>query len=159
VPTPYFLDSSAIVKCYLSEPGTAWMRSLFDSPDHELYIASIAGAEVIAAIARRVPAKSLPAAVARSVIAAFRADFANAYSVISISDAVIARAMHLAEQHHLRGYDAVQLAAALELHAIARSRAVNLMAVLVAADKELLAAAQSEGLRTVNPEDQPNEPF
>ena len=75
-----------------------------------------------------------------------------------MSDVVIARAMNAAEQHHLRGYDAVQLTAALEVHDVARTRAIGLKVVLVSADKELLAAAHSEGLRTINPEDQPDEP-
>ena len=47
----YFLDSSALVKRYIQEPGTNGVRDLCSpTAGHVLYIARIAGAEVIAAI-------------------------------------------------------------------------------------------------------------
>lgn len=50
----YFFDSSAIVKRYVDEPGTAWVTSVIDpEAGHDIYICRIAGAEVISAIARR----------------------------------------------------------------------------------------------------------
>jgi len=53
--TVYFCDSSALVKCYVQEPGSAWMLTLLDpTAGHHLYVASITGVEVIAAVARRV---------------------------------------------------------------------------------------------------------
>ncbi|GAC1567289.1 MAG: hypothetical protein NVS3B14_12900 [Ktedonobacteraceae bacterium] len=43
----YFLDTSAIVKRYIAEPGQAWVLSLYDSAQqHELYISQIALVEV-----------------------------------------------------------------------------------------------------------------
>ncbi len=51
------------------------------------------------------------------------------------------RAARLADTHALRGYDAVQLAVALDVHA--RDQAL----VLVSADAERNAAATTEGLR------------
>jgi hypothetical protein len=59
--------------------------------------------------------------------------------------------MLLAEKHGLRGYDAMQLAASLEVHV--RYVAAGLPAVTcVSADTELNAAAIAEGL----PIDDPN---
>ena len=52
--TVYFCDSSALVKCYVQERGSAWMRTLLDpTAGHHLYLASITGVEVIAAVTRR----------------------------------------------------------------------------------------------------------
>jgi uncharacterized protein len=52
--TVYFCDSSTLVKCYVQERGSAWMRTLLDpTAGHHLYLASITGVEVIAAGHRR----------------------------------------------------------------------------------------------------------
>jgi hypothetical protein len=52
--TVYFCDSNALVKCYVQTHGSAWMRTLLDlTTGHRLYLASITGVEVIAAVTRR----------------------------------------------------------------------------------------------------------
>ena len=49
----YFFDSSAIVKRYLNERGTAWVTGLADpATGNRVYVARIAGAEVISAMTR-----------------------------------------------------------------------------------------------------------
>ncbi|HYN88524.1 MAG TPA: type II toxin-antitoxin system VapC family toxin [Ardenticatenaceae bacterium] len=54
----YFLDASALVKYYVTEPGTTWVRTLIDAQDaqaralaHTIFIANISVAEVAAAFA------------------------------------------------------------------------------------------------------------
>lgn len=50
----YFLDSSALVKRYVQETGTAWVRGLTRrNARHDLYVARITAVEVTSAIARR----------------------------------------------------------------------------------------------------------
>lgn len=50
----YFLDSSALVKRYARETGTAWMLSLFRTgARHRLYVSRITGVEVAAALTRK----------------------------------------------------------------------------------------------------------
>ena len=62
--------------------------------------------------------------------------------------------MTVAEIHALRGYDAVQLAAAL--HTQGRRQARQLPALsLIAADKDLLTAGIAEGLATDDPNTHP----
>ena len=46
---------------------------------------------------------------------AFRRDLATAYQVIEVTPSLANRAMLLAEKHGLRGYDALQLAAGVEV--------------------------------------------
>ena len=58
--------------------------------------------------------------------------------------------MTLAEQHGLRGYDAVQLAAALGLHAVRHMGGLPPM-TFVSADSDLNTAAQTEGLIVDDP--------
>ena len=60
------------------------------------------------------------------------------------------RAMNLTQNHRLRGYDAVQLAAALVVNE--QYRAAGLPALtFITADNDLVAAAGAEGLMADNP--------
>ena len=46
-----FFDSSALVKRYIPETGTAWVRStLRGTPSSDSYIAYVTGPEIMAAI-------------------------------------------------------------------------------------------------------------
>ena len=46
----YFADSSALVKRYVSEVGSAWVAGLFDpSLGNEILVAAITGVEIVAA--------------------------------------------------------------------------------------------------------------
>lgn len=50
----YFLDSSALVKRYAAESGTAWVTGLLaPSAGHRLYVTRITGVETVAAITRK----------------------------------------------------------------------------------------------------------
>jgi uncharacterized protein len=151
----YFLDSSAVVKRYVTEAGTQWVRGLCDpTAGHTLYIARITGAEVIAALARRARTGSLTPGAAQSAMAAFRSDFGGAYLVSELTPALIERAMDLAEARGLRGYDAVQLATALDVNT-ERCGSGFLPLTLVSADTDLNDAAKAEGLTVEDPNDNP----
>lgn len=57
----YFLDTSAIVKRYVAEPGQTWILSLCDlAQQHDLYISQAALVEVVATICRRTREEALP---------------------------------------------------------------------------------------------------
>jgi uncharacterized protein len=68
---------------------------------------------------------------------------------VSLSDALIDHAAMLARTHALRGYDAVQLAAALEIQSQIPTLA------LISADQELNTAAAAEGLAVDDPNTHP----
>jgi predicted nucleic acid-binding protein len=147
----YYFDTSALVKRYVAETGTPWVQSITDPVNgHDIYVVKIAGPEAISAFVRQAP----PLPTLATVLADFTFDFHNEYQQLVISDAVIAGAMRLAEMHRLRGYDAVQLAAALELHA-ARVAAGLPPLVFVCADLALNAAAALEGLAVDDPNAHP----
>jgi predicted nucleic acid-binding protein len=143
----YFLDTSAVVKRYVQEIGTPWTRALADpAAGHFLYIARITDVELTAAIARRRLGTSLNPAQALAALNQFRQDFAQDYRILEITIPLLKRAAQLADSRALRAYDAVQLAAALEV------RANNPALTLISADGDLNAAATAEGM----PVDDPN---
>jgi predicted nucleic acid-binding protein len=146
-----FLESSALVKRYVREVGSAWVRSIVDpAARNQVYIAGITGVEVVSAITRHGRSGYLtPAAMARA-LANFRSDLAQRYHLIGMTPRLLARAMTLAEYHGLRAYDAVQLAAAVQTNARRRARRRSAL-ILVSADLALNAAATAEGLTVDDP--------
>jgi uncharacterized protein len=111
----YFLDTSGLVKRYVAEIGTAWVTSIMaPAAGNLLHVSRLTGVEVVSALARRARARSLSAAHAAAAKARFQADFTTRFHIVGITVALVKQAMALAEAHGLRGYDAVQLAAALQ---------------------------------------------
>lgn len=124
------LDSSAVVKRYVPETGSAWIQGLTaPQAGNLLYVARITGAEVVAAVVRRQRRGQIAPADAAVALAAFRRDFP-------------------------RGYDSVQLAAALELNARCLAAGVA-PPLVITADAELNRAAAAEGLAVDDPNAHP----
>jgi predicted nucleic acid-binding protein len=148
----FFFDSSALVKRYLSEIGSAWVTALTDrASEHIILVAEITRVEVAAAFAARQRAPDGRTPGERDQLYRLLAQHcATEYEAIPISVGVADAAMRLTQVYRLRGYDAIQLAAALDTQ-------VTILAAdlpgltFVAADTDLLAAARAEGLTTDNP--------
>jgi hypothetical protein len=151
----YFLDSSALVKRYINETGSAWVLGLFNPTlDHEFFVAAITGVEIVAAITRRARNGSIAAADAASVCNQLRSDLQTDYQVIEITEGIISSGMALAETQGLRGYDAVQLAAGYAINELCVDNGLSPI-IFVCADEELNLAAISEGLLIENPNHYP----
>lgn len=147
----YVVDSSALVKRYVRERGTAWMRALTDpAAGHRVYIAGITGVEVVSALTRQTRGGALAPADAAQALTQFRHDFLHQYQTITLTPLLITQAMGLAEIHALRGYDAVQCAVAVALHQARQAHAMPPL-TLVSADTALNTAATAEGLQVVDP--------
>jgi hypothetical protein len=153
--TDYFLDSSALVKRYINETGSIWINDLFaPALNNEFFIAVVTPVEIVAAITRRSHGGTISPTDATTICNLFRADVLSSYQVVELTSGLIARAMALAQTHGLRGYDAVQLAAALEVNALCVASGLPTL-TFVCADVELNAVATSEGLLVENPNNYP----
>ncbi len=149
----YFCDSSAIVKRYMTETGSAWLETMTDpSSGNRVYVARITFVEVISAMTRREKGKHIPATDADNARLIFEQDYLNEFRKVEISENLIIEAAKLAKKHALRGYDAVQLAAALETEKERIAAGLPPLTLLFA-DTDLNAAAVSEGLMVENPND------
>lgn len=148
----YFLDSSALVKRYARETGTTWTLGLFrPSAGHIFYAVRITRVETISALVRKRRGLHLTSTATTRALARVRRDFGQRIVVVEVTPALLQSAEALAESHHLRGYDAVQLAAALEANTERAGLRLTPL-TMIAADGALLAAATAEGLSTDNPE-------
>ncbi len=151
----YYTDSSAMVKRYVRETGSAWISGLFDpASNNEVFIVSITSVEIVAAITRRARGGTIAAADAKAACNLFRADLLSDYQVVEVTEALLNDAMTLAEKYGLRGYDAVQLAAGSQVNTLCIGSRLPPI-TFVSADNDLNAAAMSEGLAVDNPNAHP----
>ena len=147
----YFVDSSALVKRYVQETGSMWLSGLVTpAAGHDIYIARITTVEVIAALTRRARGGAIPTADASAACLLFRNDVRHDYEVIEMTATLLNRAMTLVETHGLRGYDAVQLAAACEVNAFYIVHGLPSLSV-ISADSDLNSAVTAEGLLVDDP--------
>ena len=108
-----YVDTSALVKVYVAESGSSEVRGRIDQAE-AVATALVTYAEARAAFARHQREGGLTLANLRRAVRAFDRDWTT-YNVVGLSDSLVHSAGELAERHALRGYDAVQLAAVLQL--------------------------------------------
>lgn len=151
----YYFDSSALVKHYVQETGTAWVQGLLDpAQGNSLFVIRITLVEIAAAFSRRIREGSLTASQALLLRTQLASDFANTLSVIEVAPAIAQSASKFTESHPLRAYDAVQLAGGHELHSRRKAAALSPL-TFVSADSTLNAAAQAIGLLVDDPNSHP----
>ncbi len=147
----YFLDSSAVVKRYAVEPGTAWMDSVCDpTAGNIITLSQIGLVEVAAALAAKRRAGGLGVEDYEQTLTEFITDVQQQYTPVAVDATLIDLAVALTRRQKLRGCDAIQLASALTLNTSLTSQGL-LPLTFVVADADLLAAAAAEGLATDNP--------
>ena len=137
-----YLDSSALVKRYVTESGSAAIRRLCSRAD--VAVARGTYAEVAAALVRAWREGVLDDALRDELLARLGDDM-DAFQTVEVRRAVVLRTRELLLRHALRGYDAVQLACALAVRD--RGAAVRFWS----ADRQLVAAARAEGMRAEVP--------
>lgn len=151
----YQVDSSALVKRYVAETGSAWMRSITPGQaDDFVSIVRISIAEVASALARKQREGDIDQLERDAALATFLGDCRAAYEILEVDAALVDRAVALTQTHALRAYDAVQVAAAL----IVKERLVanGLTApIFVSADDRLCGVSAAERLQVDNPSAHP----
>lgn len=146
------MDSSALVKRYLEEPGSEWVRSIAaESSSHAIIVAETTLVEVASALARQQRSGDITDMQRESRTSLFLADLERC-EIMALDRDITKSAMHCCHRFSLRAYDAIQLATALALQERLRSRKLPLL-TFVSADKDLLAAAAMPDchLETVDP--------
>ena len=142
-----YLDTSALVKLYINEPGTERMKELAsEGSDNSVAICSITQVELHAAIWRRHRIRELDDEEVELAIELFNGRLETDILRCPVDDRTLNRASELTSRHPLRGYDATQLAACLVLET-----RLGESPTFVCADHALLAAAAAEGLPVLDP--------
>jgi predicted nucleic acid-binding protein len=148
----YCFDSSAVVKRYAPETGSAWVKRIVAAASEDtIYLGQVGILEIAAALSRKVRTHELSHADYEATLWLFLTDVRNeAYVMAPLSDRIVELAVDLTGRHPLRGYDAVHLATAMTLSTALLEADLSPL-VFVAADVQLCEAAQGEELSTENP--------
>jgi len=97
-----------------------------------LFVVRLTAIEIAAAFYRRVRAQTIGLAQAARATAALQRDLNGSYRVIEVNAVLADRALRVAEQHGLRGYDCVQLAGAVLVHEARLSAGLTSLTLLSA---------------------------
>lgn len=144
----YFLDTSALVKLYVREPGTDEMLELINFDDtHTLAVVSVTPVELRSAVRRRERDGDIATEDAAQVVERFTRQLETRFERVAVNEPLVEQALRLVDRHKLRAYDAMQLAACLQW----RSGAGGDDVIFACADGALLSAAQAEGVATLDP--------
>jgi uncharacterized protein len=137
-----YLDTSALVKLYAREPGS---RQVSDAVARAGQIATslIAYVETRAALARKHRIGEIDGAALRLHKWEFERDWRRLHR-LPVDAPTVRRAGEIAEQHHLRAYDALHLATADLLRA-----AIHSPVTFACADTVLSAAAVRIGMTRI----------
>jgi hypothetical protein len=151
----YFLDTSALVKKYMTEIGSTWVETLTDlDSDNQIILARITWVETLSAFARLRREDKIDLSLLTKAIYIFKEDWESQYHIVEVEKSEYEKAGNLVQSHPLRAYDSIQLACALKVYS-AFAKTVPKRFIFVSADDRLISAAQSEGLNVENPNNYP----
>lgn len=135
-----YLDSSALVKLYILEFGSDEVMRAFSEADLVGTIL-VSRAEVVAAFSKAVRMGALTSESGEVARGAFSMEWRDLLR-FDATEAVVERACDLAWGHGLKGYDSIQLAAALDWQ-----DDLGFPVVFITFDVRLWKAAAGVGLR------------
>ncbi|HEV3052523.1 MAG TPA: type II toxin-antitoxin system VapC family toxin [Longimicrobium sp.] len=156
--TTYFLDTSAIVRLYVMEPGWLWVRDLMPSAGvlrtAQVCYCDLGLPETISALRQMVQKpdaakRGFGRSALRQTLPRVRGDLLHGAPLIAVpASGCMQLAADVVERQEIRGADAVHLAAALTARA---SVAPTLPFVFVSHDVRQCRAAEREGLEVITP--------
>ena len=110
----YYFDASALVKYYVTEPGSIWIRQLIDAqdsatgqPHHIILLAEITRVEVAAGLAVIERIGRIRKAARDHAYRRFISQLIHRYAIIPLVAEDFENAAYLTQYHPLKAYDAV----------------------------------------------------
>ncbi|MEE8408275.1 MAG: type II toxin-antitoxin system VapC family toxin [Myxococcota bacterium] len=145
----HFLDTSALIKRYIDEDGTAALHQrCFESGNVEIFVSAITYAETYATLRLLVRDATISIRDTMGLIESFERDW-RSFLVVEFNADVRRLVPELSRRYALRGADLVQLASALLLWPR------EVLSLFVACDLRLTNAATETRISVFNPEENP----
>jgi uncharacterized protein len=146
----YYFDTSALVKNYHAEAGTADVQRMLREAGSDFFVSRLATVEMLSGFATKVRTSVFSSShfdrLRRRFLADVRRRMVRPIRVLNVHDQMAGELIGKhAMSRTLRTLDAIQLAVALHFH---RSFAID---HFVCADQKLCDVATSEGLNVINP--------
>lgn len=144
----YYLETSALVKLYVLEPGTERLLQISsNASQNRLAVLALSVVEARSAIRRRERAGDIDPKAAALVLDRLQHHMEGRFLRQPVSEAVLDSALEIIDRYALRAYDAIQLAGCLALKVGAETE----YPTFVCSNQQLLEAARSELLPVLDP--------
>ena len=147
----YYLEPSALVKYYVTEAGSAWIRALVGADENVLVTAEISITEISAALALIARTGRISKHRCNELWGKFKRDLLMRYELLPTHRTIVDQGAELCQKHPLRGFDAIHLASGLQLGETLQDEMPELALIYVTGDDSLSTAAEGEGLVVDNP--------
>jgi hypothetical protein len=142
-----YLDSSVLVKRYVREEGTDFVRSILGGDDL-IATSKLSYPEILSALMRKVRAGEIERKTFNGIVDMFDKDWDHVL-VLDFHNDLLQIVKMLIGKHPLKAADAIHLSSALWLKASSKAEVT-----FVASDSSLLKAAGAEKLHVMNPLDE-----
>ena len=144
----YYLDTSALVKLYVREPGTEQvLRLARGAAANQIAVLALAQVEIHSALRRRERAGEIASAAVVQLLERFHRHLEAVFLRQVITEATFDVACGLVDRHGLFALDAVQLAGYVALRTASGANTP----IFVSADRQLLEAAEAELAPVLDP--------
>jgi predicted nucleic acid-binding protein len=144
----YYLETSALVKLYVLEPGSDRLLHLASNlADNRLAVLAMSPVEARSAIRRRERAGDIDAKTAALILDRLQQHLETKFLRQPLTDSVLDGALEIIDRYALRAYDAIQLAGCLALKTTVGKEFLT----FVCSDQQLIDAARSELLAVLDP--------
>jgi predicted nucleic acid-binding protein len=139
----FFFDTSALIKRYISEPGSNKVDDLFEIAE-DIVVSSVTKIEAYSTLKRLLVTNLISEGDYETVKSNIDYDF-RYFTVVSLNEEIEREAIRLIERHQLKTLDSIQLASCLYRKADIRD--------FVVSDVKLKNAAGAENIEVVDPTD------
>jgi predicted nucleic acid-binding protein len=147
-----FFDTSALVKAYLDEPGTATVQALISRLGGQLHLSRHVALETLATFSYKFRDRRIQRQKYRSARSEFLRDFPGSFNVLDVKDDTLELAMKLADAHRGLGVgslDLIHIATVMQF----RSRRPDYPPfTIVCADRSMRLLAAAAGFDVFDPE-------
>jgi len=140
-----YLDSSALIKRFIAEKGSAYVDHILER-HRPILTSRLSYLEIYSCLARLKRERSLSERAYASISKQFEKEFLS-YRRVELTRELFEIARPLIEKYPLRSLDAIQLASATRLRRVAGDSLI-----FGCADRRLLEAASEEGFQVVDVE-------
>ncbi len=138
-----YLDTSAFVKKYVAEEGSENIVTIMQSS--VIATSRLTYPEILSTFVRRFRVGDITNNKLKEILKDFESDW-DCFTILDIHEELLPIIKNVIEKHYLRGADSIHLSSALWL-----KDTINEDVAFVASDINLLNAASSEGLNSINP--------
>jgi predicted nucleic acid-binding protein len=146
----FFVDTSALVKAYLEEPGSEAVREIVRQRRKSVYVSNHVALETLASFASNLRRQVIRPRRYRRARSEFLRDYPGTWNIVEVSPQTVDDAMQLTDVHRGLGVGGMDLLHIATAEQLAKTRGTT--PTIVCADRAMRNLAAAAGFRVFNPE-------